>query len=568
MSRCAPPRAAGALRPARLAVVVVASMTALCALAPLSVAMQGQASPSAPSVSSPRPLPKADLAPLDPKVAAQIREAQARAEKALAALGGSPPPARAGAKGPSAETVEAVEALGELAMLYHLYGLAEGATDLYARAAALAPGDFRWPYLSARLAQSEGEAAHAEAGYRKTLQLRPDWLPALVYLAEILATENRSEEAETFLRDALALEPKSAATRAALGQIALSRRQFQEAAGHFEAALAESPQATRLRHPLGLAYRGLGQTEKAREALASAGTVGVAPADPLLVAMESLRTGEGPHLRQGHLMIRNGRPTEAALEFRRAIEANPDSSTARIGLASALVSSGQTAEAIAQLREAVRIAPKSAVAHFNLGLLLGRQNDDREALAELETAIALDPGDAQAQGEKGRILERSGHLDEAEAAYVRAADLAPLDEEAQMAAANLLVRRERYLSARDLLLQAREMLPRSYRVTFALARLLAGAPDLAARDGAKALPLAEAAYQTRVTVATAETLAMALAELGRCAEAAEKQRVAIELAREGARGGDAGTGAAVSGLEAALALYAGGAPCRSGVPER
>jgi hypothetical protein len=112
------------------------------------------------------------------------------------------------------------------------------------------------------------------------------------------------------------------------------------------------------------------------------------------------------------------------------------------------------------------------------------------------------------------------------------------------------------------------MLPRSYRVTFALGRLLAAAPDLTLRDGAKALPLAQATYQTRASPASAETVAMALAELGRCAEAVEKQREAIALAQEGAKAGVAAANASLAGLETALEVYAAGPPCRYGIERK
>jgi hypothetical protein len=60
-----------------------------------------------------------------------------------------------------------------------------------------------------------------------------------------------------------------------------------------------------------------------------------------------------------------------------------------------------------------------------------------------------------------------------------------------------------------------------HRLTSAttLARLLAVTPDAALRNGQRALDLAMTVYERAAEPAHAETVAMALAELGRCAEA-------------------------------------------------
>ena len=91
----------------------------------------------------------------------------------------------------------------------------------------------------------------------------------------------------------------------------------------------------------------------------------------------------------------------------------------------------------------------------------------------------------------------------------------------------------------------------------AVARLLAAAPDPRVRDGTEALALAQAVEATLKTTAVAETMAMALAELGRFAEAVEWQRAAMSGA---AAGGQAG---ASQRMAANLALYRLGRPCRT-----
>jgi hypothetical protein len=65
-----------------------------------------------------------------------------------------------------------------------------------------------------------------------------------------------------------------------------------------------------------------------------------------------------------------------------------------------------------------------------------------------------------------------------------------------------------------------------------LARLLSSVPDRSLRDGNRALMLATSVYDANGTGTDAETVALALAELQRCADAREWIRRAIALAEQ------------------------------------
>ena len=90
----------------------------------------------------------------------------------------------------------------------------------------------------------------------------------------------------------------------------------------------------------------------------------------------------------------------------------------------------------------------------------------------------------------------------------------------------------------------------------ALARLLAAAPDDGVRDGRSALALMEPLLKQQNTIGSAETMAMALAEVGRIDEAAVWQREAIAAAKGSQPD-------AVPRLEQNLTLYESGKPCRT-----
>ena len=91
----------------------------------------------------------------------------------------------------------------------------------------------------------------------------------------------------------------------------------------------------------------------------------------------------------------------------------------------------------------------------------------------------------------------------------------------------------------------------------ALARLLAASPDAQVRNGRRAFELVEAVVAEHKTTAVAETMAMALAELGEFRGATEWQQMAIEVAQ------DAGRPDLAQQMSVNLARYSRGEPCRT-----
>ncbi len=494
------------------------------------------------AAAEPPAIPAPDLSALEPAVARQI-EARQQALKDLAIRDPDPR--------------EQAAAWGELGMTYHAYRLAGPAEACYRRAAELDPKDARWPHLLGGLLQDAGRLDEAAAAYEKALEIAPGDTAALVHRAEIHSLQGRGAEAETALRKVLAAEPANAAVKALLGQAALERGDFRQAVELLEAALAAVPAANRLHYPLSRAYRGLGDPDKAAAHLAKVGAVGVRAPDPVLDAVDSLRTGERAHLENGKRAFNAGRHAEAAAAFRQALVARPESVEARINLAAALSVQGDRPGAVAHLRDALRLEPANATARFNLATLLageGATGGDGEAIEHLAAAVAARPEDQEARGFLARLLRDAGRPEEALREYARVLERNPADETARLGEAETLVRQERYREARAKLEEGLKALPQSGLLAHGLARLLAACPDVSLRDGARALELGLAVWNAQQAPAYAETVALAWAELGRCDEAARWQRTALGEAER--------AGQDPARLRAALARYEKGAPCR------
>src|SRR5688500_308693 len=500
-------------------------------LALVSAVARGQGDPPAAELPSP------DLAGLEAAVAAQIAEARAAAVELLSR--------------PDATPVEQAGAVGDLARVYHAYGLLAGAADGYRRAHALVPAELRWPYLLGHVERARGDLDAARAAFETALRLAP-YPAARVALSEVELTAGRNAEAEVSAREATLLAPGDAGALAALGQALLALGRHRDAAQALEAALAALPAADRLHYPLALAYRALGDEPRAREHLGRAGRAGARTADPLLDELDTVRTGELVPLLRGRRAAGAGDWAAAEREFRRALEAAPASVPARINLAAALVARGAMDEARGELEAALRAQPANATAHFNLGVLMVRAGDLAGAVEHLSAAAAAMPGDAETRRTLGEALLALGRAEEALPHLEAAVVAAPADEPARVGEATALMRLGEERRALERLEAAHGVMPGEGRIAHLLARLLAAASDPTLRDGARAVELAAQVWQAQPLPAHGLTLGLALAEAGRCDEAAALVK---RLASDAAPPGDAD-------LRALADRFAAGTPCR------
>jgi tetratricopeptide (TPR) repeat protein len=487
-------------------------------------------------------IPEPDLSELEPAVAQQLTETRRQLEALFSRPGALP--------------AERAEAFGELGRLYQAYGLSGPAEAAYVDAHLLAPNEYRWAYYLGYLYQQVGSYENAAALYGRALEIQQT-VAAVIHLAEVYVALERLDDAEKVLRYALSGAPELPSARALLGQIALSRKDYALAADYLEAALAAVPEANRLHYPLALAYRGLGDLDKAQEHLARRGEVGVRPADPLIDELEELKRGERVHVFRGRTAFRAGDFDAAAREFRQAVEADPESVTARVNLGSALGQAGDRIGAIHHFRKALELDPKNATAQFNLGVLLGLEGAADEALEHLETAAELEPGDGEIQRELAAALLRLARPEEALKAFRRASDLAPFNPDARLGEVQLLVNLGRFQEAYQRLDETYSIMPREPRVVNALVRFLAASPQADLRDGERAVDLGTRLFQAEATVEHGESLALALAEAGRCQEAADMLGKVVDTYRR------AGETAQVARLETTVARYQAGSPCQA-----
>jgi tetratricopeptide (TPR) repeat protein len=265
------------------------------------------------------------------------------------------------------------------------------------------------------------------------------------------------------------------------------------------------PQATAIHYSLAMAYRGMGRLDEAREHLERRGLEGVHADDPLVTTVQSLVRGERAWVMQGRRAYDAGQFDAAVNAFTKALEAAPSSAVARVNLGSALVQMHRDAEAVPYFRDALGLSPE-------------------------------EPGVAEALI---GALVRLGRDGEAIETFSRSKSYRPDDEGSLVGLAILLAARERFREAIAVLDEAHQRFPDRTATATTLARLLASSPDSSLRDGKRALEIAMAVNDVEPTPAHAETIALALAELGRCGEAMDWMKRAVLSAERGKNAAEA-----------------------------
>jgi tetratricopeptide (TPR) repeat protein len=458
----------------------------------------------------PVPLPLTDT--LELAVVAQLAAARADVQRTSAAGGR-----------------ELAEAYGELAQILHVYELFDGAEAAYRNAMRLAPTDARWPHLLGYLLAQTGRLDEAGERFEDVLRLNPSHREAAAHLADVNLRRGRLTVAREQFQAIVEVFP--AFGNNGLGEVALREERFDEAVRRFQAVLERIPTATAVHYPLAMAYRGLGRLDDARRHLDLRGAGRVRVSDPVVDRIRTLVRGERGLVLQGRELYEAGQFSEAADAFRRATAAAPASATAHVNLGLALVQLGDRSGAIEAFRAALAAASEDVAAHASLGALLAETGRLGEAAEHLRAAFDRAPEAAATRTLLVRTLIRLDRTDDALTVLARAASVDPDDEAVIVDLAILLADRMRYREAIARLDEAYKRHPDRAAAATTLARLLAAAPDRTMRDGRRALEIAMAVHTAAPGPVHRETIALALAELGRCSEASEAIRKAIDEAR-------------------------------------
>ena len=464
----------------------------------------------------------------------------------------------------------AANTYGDLCARYLHYELHEATAVCLEQLRELAPADFQWTYFKLLLNIALGDLEAARTSAEEALAIRPDDPPTLIRLAELHVAAGDVDAAETAYEAAIAAYPESATARIGLGYIALERGDPTQALQIFQEVAASQPEGSEANHHVGLAYRALGDADRAAEAWRLNQDILIPMYDPLLERLRPLEEDVTLPLDRAVAAAAEGDHERAVTLYEEILEANETDDEAHFRLAGSLLALGEDERGEHHLRRAIEFNAEHAGAHFALAMFLAREGRRTEgarhleraadlvpenlswrlqraqmraasgnaagAIEELKQIVALDPGMIEARRMLSAVLVGTGRTEEAAVQLQALVALTPDDLQARFNLGLMHFESGRYAEARLTLDETLERFPGDVATRHLLARLLAVSPDDAVRDGARAVELAQSVVDEQPALDHLETLAMALAEAGRFADAVTWQQRALEAERQAAGG--------------------------------
>jgi tetratricopeptide (TPR) repeat protein len=226
-------------------------------------------------------------------------------------------------------------------------------------------------------------------------------------------------------------------------------------------------------------------------------------------------------------LARKGDYAAALLEWRKAVELDPQDGKAHYHLAFALDQQGQLDEAITQYQDSVEFDPNNAAAYSSLAVALTRAGKLADGIDAYKKSLEINPKNPIAEGNLAAALIQAGRTDEATGHIQKALELDPEFADAHNLLGLVLARAGRLNDAVAHLEKAVGINPDSLEFRFNLGRVLA-----AKHSFAEAIPHFEKAVELSggQEPQSLEMLAAMYSEVGRFPDAARVGRRTLELA--------------------------------------
>jgi tetratricopeptide (TPR) repeat protein len=382
------------------------------------------------------------------------------------------------------ENPGSAEAHGDLGLVYEANHIWDEATQSFLNAELLDPDEPLWPYHRASVMRENGDPDGALQLLEELAPQHPGFLALQERLGESLLKADRLDDAAAAFETVLKLAPRSPVGYVGLGEVRIRQGDHAEAARLLEQAVALDPSYKAAHFQLGLAYRGLGRHEDAKQELRRGqGGRRKLDRDALSDKLERFAVSIGAQLSAANRHAAAGRYQQAAEILEDVLQERPDSIEALVNLSSAYLRLGRPQEAMELLqraeatgnapfsvyvnlasgylsmnrleeaaiyaRKAVELAPNDPRTHYALAVIEKLRSRWEVALESIQAAIRLDARSAKFQFEQGDMYWLLGRHQEALESYRKATELTPEWLEAGIRLAEVLLDMDRPDEARQ-----------------------------------------------------------------------------------------------------------------------
>jgi tetratricopeptide (TPR) repeat protein len=249
----------------------------------------------------------------------------------------------------------------------------------------------------------------AAALFERTLELQPNEIAAAFWLGDIYLAQEIPMPLSAVSRlcssgTQLALRALRALGRTALAKQRIARRRVPRRRACPRSAGGRRPL------PAGPGVQRLGDARKAELHLKQRREHDILPADPLMVELDGLLQSAQTYETLGIRALDQQDWNEAAAQFRRGLDLEPENAALRHRLGTALYMRGEHAAARAEFERAIRASPGFARAYYSLGVLVAAQGQHAEAIQYFSTALRreADYAEAHQAGGQSSAVQRPG----------------------------------------------------------------------------------------------------------------------------------------------------------------
>jgi tetratricopeptide (TPR) repeat protein len=288
----------------------------------------------------------------------------------------------------------------------------------------------------------------ARASVERALQLRPEWIQAMLLRARILVAQGESAEAVRYLGEMVQRHPDERDLRLGYARLLIDANQLEQALAQFQVLRKDNGNDEDVLFTLGLLSMELGRPEQAREYLLKLADRGERvyearyflgqmaeserhfdEADRWYAGVKGGRYYLDARIRQALLPARQG-DVEGARKRLQAIPVSGREAEARVSLAEGdmLREAGRLREALEVYNHALEKFPDDADLLYARALLAERMDDLNRAETDLRQILSHDPDSAEALNALGYTLaDRTDRYQEALGYIQRALALKPND---------------------------------------------------------------------------------------------------------------------------------------------
>ena len=268
--------------------------------------------------------------------------------------------------------------------------------------------------LSANYAEAAKQAQSLTASLRANKSQHDTEVAAWSLLGIAQAQNGNGDEAVLALRRAATLDPGNEEGWLNLTRELMELKRHADTLSAVQEGIAANPKSYALQLRLGAAYLAAGRYSEAENAFRTL----VAADDPLPTSYVGL----------AQTLLREGRAEGAASELATAQQKIGQSFLLSYFMGLALERAGKRQEAISAYRDAIQQNPASSEAHLGIGKLELASGLVNEAIVELEEALRLSPGNIQARRLLSQAYQRAGNEERAQQYAEAAAKDTPAPE--------------------------------------------------------------------------------------------------------------------------------------------